>query len=148
MAAKSNPIYSINRFFEEYAAAMERQDTKYMANCYALPCVFIADDSSLAYTTTTKLEGLINQGKRFYSLHAITGMVPDVINKRLISPKIARVTMHWKYINSKGGIVYDCDYYYILKLDEANNWKIEVAIPVNEKERIEHLAKKAARKQP
>lgn len=148
MSGKKNPLYSINDFFEGYAAALERQDSKYMANCYTLPCTFISDDSSMVYTTEAKLEGLINNSKRFYAVHGITGAVPDIINKRIITKRIVRVSMRWNYTDKKGRTVYDCDYYYILKLDEENHWKIEVAIPVNEKERIEELAKKAARKQP
>lgn len=148
MSENENPLYRINTFFEDYAAALERQDSKYMANCYTLPCTFIADDSSLVYTTEAKLEGLINQSKRFYSVHGITGAVPDILSKRVITARIVRVSMRWNYIDKKGRTVYDCDYYYILKLDDDDNWKIEVAIPVNEKERIDVLTKKAARKQP
>ncbi len=148
MSGKENPLYSINGFFEDYAEALERHDSKYMANCYTLPCTFIADDSSLVYTTEAKLEGLINQSKRFYSVHGITAVVPDILNKRQISQRIVRVSMRWNYVDKKDRTVYDCDYYYILKLDEQDNWKIEVAIPVNEKEKITELTKKAARKQP
>jgi hypothetical protein len=139
MTGKGNPLYRINGFFEDYAAALERHDSKYMANCYTLPCTFIADDSSLVYTTEAKLEGLINQSKRFYSVHGITGAIPDILNKRMVTQRIVRVSMRWNYIDKKGRTVYDCDYYYILKLDEEDNWKIEVAIPVNEKEKIEAL---------
>lgn len=148
MTGKGNPLYRINGFFEDYAEALARHDSKYMANCYTLPCTFIADDSSLVYTTEAKLEGLINQSKRFYSLHGITEAIPDIISKRLITRRIVRVSMRWNYMDKKGRTVYDCDYYYILKLDEEDSWKIEVAIPVNEKERIEELTKKTARKQP
>ncbi|HEY9178252.1 MAG TPA: hypothetical protein VIN07_11195 [Flavipsychrobacter sp.] len=148
MSERTNPLYSINDFFEDYAAALERHDSKYMANCYTLPCIFMSDDSSQVYTTEAKLEGLINQGKRFYTLHGITGAVPDILNKRVITGRIVRVSMRWNYIDKKSRTVYDCEYYYVLKLDEENNWKIEVAIPVNEKEKIDELTKKAARKQP
>ncbi len=148
MTGKGNPLYRINGFFEDYATALERHDSKYMANCYTLPCTFIADDSSLVYTTEAKLEGLINQSKRFYSVHGITGAVPDILSKRQVTSRIVRVNMRWNYIDKKGRTVYNCDYYYILKLDEEDHWKIEVAIPVNEKEKIEELTKKAARKQP
>lgn len=136
--------YRVNDFFEGYARALERQDTKYMANCYALPCTFISDDSSLAYTTLTKLESLINQSKRFYALHGITYTIPDIKNKLAISERIMRVKLNWRYYNKKDKLVYDCDYFYILRLDDEQHWKIEVAISVNEKEKIDMLNKKAA----
>jgi hypothetical protein len=86
------------------------------------------------------LEGLINQGKRFYAVHNITNAIPDIRNKRYISEKIVSVTLNWLYTDDKGKKVYDCDYYYILKMDEEDSWKIEVAIPVNEKEKIATLS--------
>jgi hypothetical protein len=132
-------MYRINSFFEDYAAALERKDTKFLAACYALPCTFIANDSSQAYTTEAKLEGLINQGKRFYAVHNIANAIPDIKSKRYISDKIVSVTLKWLYTDDKGKKVYDCDYYYILKMDEEDSWKIEVAIPVNEKEKIAAL---------
>lgn len=144
MQHQGNPIYRINSFFEAYAEALERKDTKYMAGCYTLPCTFIADDSSLVYTTETKLEGLINQSKRFYAVHGITTAAPDIKNKRGITDRIVRVTLNWRYTDKNGKTVYDCEYYYILKLDEHHEWKIEVAIPVNEKEKIDALNGKAA----
>lgn len=137
-------IRGINSFFEDYAAALEQKDTKFMANCYAMPCTFIADDSSIVYTSDSKLEGLINQSKRFYALHNITHAEADLRNKRLISDKIVRISMTWIYKNKKNETVYDCDYYYIIKLSEDDTWKIEVAIPINEKEKIDLLNKKAA----
>lgn len=137
-------ISNINKFFEDYTDALERKDTKFMANCYSLPCTFIADDSSNVYTADVKLEGLINQSKRFYAVHNITHAICDIKNKRFISDRIVRVSLTWIYKNKNNETVYDCDYYYIIKLDNDDNWKIEVAIPINEKEKIDALNNKAA----
>lgn len=144
MLLQSPTLSKVNEFFEGYAAAIERQDTKYLANCYALPCTFISDESSLVYTSTSKLENLINQSKHFYAKHGINTVVADVKNKLTISDKIIRVKLNWRYNDSKGLLVYECDYFYILKLHEKNVWKIEVAISVNEKAAIDILNKKTA----
>lgn len=143
MQHKSLPHFSVNDFFERYARAVEQQDTKYLASCYALPCTFMADDASQVYTTSTKLEGLINQGKRFYALHGIVQVEPDVRNKLSITDNIIRVKMNWQYTDKKGKEVYNCDYFYIMRLHEQEHWKIEVAISINEKEAIDRLNKKA-----
>lgn len=137
-------LTGINEFFEGYAAAMERQDTKYMANCYALPCMFISDDSSLTYSDIAKLESLINKGKHFFAVHGITSALPDVQNKLSVTEKIARVKLQWQYLDKKGKTVYTCDYFYILK-QHQRQWKIETAISINEKDAIERLNKKAAK---
>lgn len=134
--------FRINDFFDNYAEGIEKQDTKMVANCFALPCSFLADDTSSVYTTLAKLEGLINQGKRFFGIHKITDVRADIRNKRQITPKITRVHLNWQYRNDKGGLVYECDYYYLLRLNEKNKWKIETAVSINEKERIEHLTAK------
>lgn len=133
---------AINTFFEEYCQALEIMDTKSICECYSLPCMFIADDKSVCYSTATKLEGLINQSKSFYSRHDIVSVEADVRNKRLLTDKITRVSVCWKYMNSNGTPVYECDYYYIMRMDNKGNWAIETAIPVNEKQRIDELIKK------
>ena len=142
MQDKSHPLYRINDFFEAYANAVINHDSKYLAKCHALPCSFIADDSTLVYTTAAKLEGLINQSKRLYNVHGITEATPDIRSKRPITDRIVQVNLTWTYSNAKGRAIYDCDYQYILKLDEHNQWKIEAAISVNEKDKIELLVKK------
>lgn len=138
-------LTEINNFFEGYTDALERQDTKFMANCYALPCMFISDDSSLAYADITKLENLINKGKHFYAVHGIATASADIKNKLSISDKIARVKVLWQYFDKKGKEVYNCDYFYILK-QHGKQWKIETAISVNEKEAIDRLTTKKAAK--
>ncbi len=142
MQEKRLALYRINDFFDQYAQAVENHDSKYLANCHALPCSFIADDSSLVYTTATKLEGLINNSKRFYSVHNITQAVPDIRSKREITERIVEVSMKWTYLSQKEKPVYDCDYRYILKLNDEDEWKIEVAISINEKEKIQALGTK------
>ena len=139
MQEKSRPIYRINDFFELYAKAVENHDSKFLTNCHSLPCTFIADDSSLAYTSAAKLEGLINNSKRFYSVHGIVSAIPDIRSKRFITDRIVQVSMTWKYFNAKNKPVYDCDYQYLLKLNEYDEWKIEVAISINEQEKIKQL---------
>lgn len=139
MQQAENPIYTINDFFDEYSAALERRDTKYMAASYALPCMFISDGASHAYTTEVALEALINQSKRFYATHDIQAATPDVRSKRQITGKIVQVAVNWAYTDAAGALIYECDYYYLLRLDKTNSWKIEVAIPLNEKEKIDAL---------
>ncbi len=139
MQASETAQYRINRFFEVYAEAVANQDAKQIANCFALPCTFLADDSCAVYTDITKLEGLINQGKRFFTQHKIVEAYADVLNKRSVSDRITRVSVNWQYRDKNSQLVYDCDYYYLLKLNEEDKWKIEVAVSINEKERIEAL---------
>lgn len=134
-------LFKINDFFEGYAAAVARQDTKYIASCYSVPCTFISDDSSLVYSTVAKLESLINHGKHFYAVHNIVEAIPDVKSKLALTSKITRVKVKWRYYNKHQKLVYSCDYLYIIKLNEDWKWQIEVAVPINEKEAIAHLKK-------
>lgn len=127
---------NIHNYFERYATAQDNHDTKLMANHYAIPCIFLSQEGSSTYTQQSKLEGLINQGKVFYKKHGITIIEPEVRNHTLIAPNIARTKVNWKYKDHKGTLLYECDYEYILK-GENGDWKIEMAISVNEKERME-----------
>lgn len=142
MSKPDNPIHSdINDLFEAYAEAFEKQDAKGMAQLYSIPCTLMSDDASSVYSEEAKLEGLIGQGKRFYKKHGITHAVPDVRHKYVFTNKIAQVKVNWVYYNKENEPVYDCDYQYIARLQANKEWKIEVAVSINEHERIANMAK-------
>ena len=136
----SATVYTINHFFDEYANAIAIRDSKHITECFALPCIFIADDKTSAYSTASKLEGLANQGKRFYNTHNITAVRADVVSKKMFTPRVAQAQVRWFYYNSNGKEVYNCDYNYLLRSDEHNKWKIETAVSINEKEKLEAIS--------
>ena len=129
-------LNKINKFFENYARALENADTKLMVTFYNLPCFFLSDDSSSIYTDPTKLEGLFNQAILFYKKSGVTHARPEVWSKRSWTDKIVKVRLNWQYFNADKQPLYNCDYHYILKLDKTGNWKIENSIAINETERI------------
>lgn len=128
---------SINDFFEKYAHALETFDTKHMSMHYAIPCMMLSDDSTNMYTEASKLEGLFNQGTGFYKQFGIAHARPSIWSKRPISERVAHVKLNWQYYDALNQPVYNCDYFYILKLDKNNNWKIEMSVSINEKEQMD-----------
>lgn len=131
----------INDLFDYYAAALEKNDTKAMAMLYALPCTFLSNEGSSVYTDLAPLEGAISQGRRFYKKYGIVAAQPDVRNKYPITDKIARVKVNWQYVDKDQQEVYNCDYEYIVKQQVDGEWKIEMAISLNEKEQLAQLQK-------
>src|SRR6476661_6565353 len=134
-------LHAINDFFESYAAALENFDTKLMTMHYSLPCTLLGDDSTTVFNEGSKLEGLFNQGIGFYKQFGIVHARPEVWSKRTWSKRIAKAKVNWQYFDVLKQPVYNCDYHYILKLDKTNNWKIEVSVSVNEKERMDEWLK-------
>ena len=133
----SSPFYKLNDFFEAYANALENYDTKLMAKHYDLPCTFLSDEANTVFTEVSKLEGLFNQGINFYKQFGIVHARPEVWSKRMWTEKIYKVKVNWQYFDKENKPIYNCDYQYILHLDKQNNWKIQVSVAVNEKERME-----------
>lgn len=127
----------INSFFEQYAQALERYDSKAMVQHYAIPCTFMSNHSSTVFKEASKLEGLFNQGIGFYKQFDIVHARPEVWSKRMWTDRIAKVKINWQYFDSHNRSVYNCDYQYILRLDKQDNWKIELAVSINEKEQME-----------
>lgn len=143
MSRPDNPIHaSINDLFDAYADAFEKQDAKGMGYLYAMPCTLISDEATSVYSEIAKLEGLIGQGKRFYKKHGITHAIPDVRHKYVFTPRIAQVKVTWVYYNKENEAVYDCDYQYIVRQQANKDWKIEVAISINEQEKMAALLSK------
>lgn len=134
----NNAVFqSINDFFERYARALELFDSKHMALHYSIPCTFLSDDSTTVFKESSKLEGLFNQGTGFYKQFGIAHARPQVWSKRPISERIAHVKVNWQYYDALNQPVYNCDYFYILKLDKNNSWRIEMSVSVNEKENMD-----------
>jgi hypothetical protein len=137
-------LHKVNDFFESYARSMEQFDSKAIANFYALPCIFINDDQSTAFTDASALEGMFNQGFTFYKQFGIANIRPEVWSKRAWTNRIVKVKVNWQYFDKDHMPVYDCEYQYILKLDKNNNLKIETAVALNEKQRIEEWQQQRA----
>lgn len=64
---------------------------------------------------------------------------PDVRSRRMITPNIVQATVQWRYFDSTEKSLYDCDYIYMLHLKAGMDWKIETAISINEKERMQKI---------
>lgn len=137
----------INDFFDNYAEALEHFDSKGMAYHYNIPCSFLADESATCFTEASKLEGLFNQGTVFYKQFGIVHARPEVWSKRFWTDRMAKVKVHWQYFDKDNQPVYSCEYQYILRLDKHDNWKIEVSVSINEKEKMEEWLHSRDRKQ-
>ncbi len=130
-------MQDINAFFDEYAKALERLNTKLMAQLYNIPCTMLSDDATTIFNDAGKLEGFFNQGVGFYRQFGIVGVRPDVWNRKPWSKKIVQVKVNWQYFDLQKKPIYNCDYHYVLKLDKHNQWKIILSVSENERERME-----------
>lgn len=137
MSITTLPQQQINTFFENYAAALERFDTKGMAFLYNIPCTMISDDATTMFNDAGKLEGFFNMGTGFYKQFGINKVRPEIWNRRNLTDKIIAVKVNWHFYDSNNKPIYSCDYHYTLKLDKNNAWKIILSVAVNEKERME-----------
>jgi len=133
----SSTFQKVNDFFESYAGALEHYDTKAMTHHYNIPCTFLSDESSTIFSEASKLEGLFNQGTSFYKQFGIAHARPEVWSKRFWTDRICKVKVNWQYFDKENKPIYNCDYQYIIRLDKTDNWKIEVSVAVNEKEKME-----------
>jgi hypothetical protein len=141
MANSTNQFTKLNTFFESYAKALEHFDTKAMALHYSIPCTFLSDDSATVFSEASKLEGLFNQGTSFYKQYGIAHARPEVWSKRLWTEKIAKVKVGWHYFDKENHPIYNCEYQYVLRMDKKDEWKIELSVSVNEKEKMEEWLK-------
>lgn len=130
-------MQQINTFFETYAKALEKYDTKGMAYLYHIPCTMLSDDATTIFNDAGKLEGFFNQGVSYYRLFGIARVRADVWSKRPLTDRIVNVKVNWQYMDVNNQPIYNCDYHYVLKLDKNSQWKIILSVSANEKERME-----------
>ncbi len=136
-------MQQINDFFDTYARALELYDAKGMAFLYNIPCSMLSDDATSFFNDAGKLEGFFNQGSGFYRQFGIANVQPNVWSKRPYTDKIVSVKVNWQYMDVFRKPIYDCDYYYTLKLDKNNLWRIIQSVSVNERERMEEWKAKS-----
>lgn len=127
----------INDFFESYADAFESFDTKLMTRHFHIPCMLMSDDTSTIFQEASKLEGLFNQGTAFYKQYGVANVRPNVWSKRMWTERICKVKVNWQYFDKENKPLYQCDYQYILRLAKQREWKIEVSVSVNEKQKMD-----------
>jgi len=137
MNSSTLPTQQINHFFETYAKALENYDTKGMAFLYNIPCTLVSDDTTTLFNDSGKLEGFFNMGSGFYRQFGIAKVRPELWNRREWTEKIINVKVNWQYFDNQNKPIYKCDYFYVLKTDKHNQWKIVLSVSVNEKERME-----------
>jgi hypothetical protein len=137
MSISTLPLQQVNHFFETYAKALENYDAKGMAFLYNIPCTFVSDDMTTQFNDPGKLEGFFNMGAGFYRQFGIAKVRPEIWNRREWTDKIINVKVNWQYFDVFNSPIYKCDYYYVLKTDKHNQWKIILSVSVNEKERME-----------
>ncbi len=93
------PMHQINDFFEVYAKALERYDTKGMAFLYHTPCTLISDDTTSLFNDPVKLEGFFNIGAGFYRQFGISNVRPEVWSRRMLTARIINVKVNWYYMD-------------------------------------------------
>lgn len=145
MSSLPQPFLQINHFFETYARALENYDTKGMAWLYNIPCTLISDETTTQFNDAGKLEGFFNMGAGFYRQFGIAKVRPDIWNRREWTGKIMNVKVNWQYFDVFNAPIYNCDYFYVLKLDKHHAWKIVLSVSVNEKERMEEWRDRSVR---
>lgn len=137
-------MQNLNSFFETYAAALEHYDTKGMAYLYHVPCTMVSDDATTVFSDAGKLEGFFNQGISFYRQFGIVKVRHNIWNRRELTGRIVNIKVNWQFFGADGKPIYNCDYYYVLKMDKNQQWKIILSVSVNEKERMEEWQRNAS----
>ncbi len=141
MIISTQSHHKIEQLFDAYSRALENYDSKGMAFHYSMPCMLTADDNTLVFNEPSKLEGLFNQGIGFYKQFGIANTRAEIWSKRQWSDKITVVKLNWKYMDQDFKVLYDCDYNYVLHKNKHDEWKIQMAVAINEKERMEEWLK-------
>lgn len=130
-------MHQLNNFFENYASALERYDTKSLAYMYNIPCTMLSDEATTVFNDVGKLEGFFNQGASFYRQFGIAHVRHEIWTKRQLTEKIATVKVNWQFFDALNAPIYNCDYLYTVKMDKNNLWRIVMSVSINEKQNME-----------
>jgi len=135
-------MQNLNTFFENYATALERYDTKGLSYMYNIPCTMLSDDTVSAFNDAGKLEGFFNQGSGFYKQFGIAHVRHEIWSRRELTGRIMTAKVNWQFFDAFKVPIYNCDYHYTLRLGKNDLWKIILSVSVNEKARMEEWQRK------
>ena len=140
-------MQNLNTFFENYATALERYDTKSLAFMYHIPCTMISDEATSVFNDAGKLEGFFNQAAAFYKQFGIAHVRHEIWTRRELTAKIVNVRVNWQFYDALNAPIYNCDYNYTMKKDKNCNWRIILSVSMNEKQRMEAWQQKVKSEQ-
>lgn len=134
-------VTQLQAFFNQYGQALISFDANNIIDSYATPFLMMSDEQVNAFTDLDVLRNIFGQGATVYQAYGFAKAIPEVKAARSVSGSIIQATVHWRYLNTEGNLIYDCDYEYLLRTNEAKELKIHTTIAINEPEKLAALVK-------
>jgi len=131
----------LKSFFDIYGAALEKFDARAASGFYGFPCFMISDNFAGALSSPDELTTGLSQAYEFYKQFDLAKVTYEFTKIEVVSEKLVRVRITWKFYDSKGTFLTDSDYVYLLR-KENDSFKVYVVIPLDEEQKMQELIQK------
>ena len=101
----------------------------------------ISDNFAGALSSPDELTTGLSQAYEFYKQFDLAKVTYEFTKIEVVSEKLVRVRITWKFYDSKGTFLTDSDYVYLLR-KENDSFKVYVVIPLDEEQKMQELIQK------
>ena len=128
-------------YFAAYGQTLSEFDASASATLWGLPATVLTDDFAASIYTREELAEAVEQSYPLYQRLGLAGVSFDIVDTVPITAKIARVRVHWHFLDAQDEVLTDGSFEYILR-DDTDGLHCYVSISIDEDEKIAELARR------
>lgn len=125
---------AVQSFLEKFGTAIGKGDSETIAKCFELPAIFVSDDAVMTLNTKAELEQMFQQGRKFYIDKGLVETRPEIEAFEALTDRIYEATVRWPGFDSDGREKWTERSHYVIRLDDAGEPKLRVALTLGGKE--------------
>jgi hypothetical protein len=118
----------IHAFLERYGAAIGSGDLDGAAACWAVPALVLADEGAIPVESRDEIEAFFGQAVAAYRSKGLVETRPEIERIEALSDRLISVDVRWPAFDASGAERASERSRYILRLDDAGEAQIQVAL--------------------
>lgn len=130
---------TLERFIQEYAAALENKDVAHLTACCSRPTVFVSDEKKRVCNSSTDLD---EANQHFLSLlnnGGVARLEPKILQSMRLSDAFQFVSVRWTFYDAQQQMLFYCNCSYTLQTTLNGELKIVVVVLDDEQSILQQL---------
>jgi len=107
---------TLTEFFDRYGTALTAGDLPAIADCYAMPGLVVADETTFSFSTPSAVETAFHGAAETYHSKGLVAARADVNEIDWLTKTLVLVSVTWEYLDAQGGAVAGESYRYLMRV--------------------------------
>ncbi|MEV6359566.1 hypothetical protein [Nocardia asteroides] len=132
-------VDELERFLDDYQAALAAFDSERSAALWGLPGMILSDEFAGALDSRELMAQGLAQSYPLYRNLGMGGVEHTLLEHAALTKRMARLRVRWHFRDTAGAPLVDSDYEYLLRRDD-DGWHAYVAVAIDEAAKLAGLA--------